>query len=113
MSDTIFGKIIRGEIPAERVYEDDLCIVINDISPQAPIHRLVIPKQPIEKLCAVTDGDKELLGHLMWVAAKVANDAGIGDACRFVVNNGQGGGQTVFHLHIHVLGGIEMSEQTL
>lgn len=113
MSDTIFGKIIRGEIPAERVYEDDHCIVINDISPQAPIHRLVIPKQAIAKLCDANEDHRALLGHLMWVAAKVANDTGIGDACRFVINNGEGGGQTVFHLHIHVLGGIEMSEQTL
>ena len=100
---TLFTRIIEREIPADIVYEDDLCIVINDISPQAPVHMLVIPRKPIVKLADAAEEDKSLLGHLMWVAGEVARQAGVADGFRLVVNNGEGAGQTVFHLHLHVL----------
>ena len=113
MSTTIFAKIISGEIPAPKIYEDEHCIVINDIAPQAPVHVLVIPKQPITMLTETTASDEALLGHLMLVAAQQARELGIDEGCRFIVNNGAAGGQTVFHLHIHVLGGQTLSEQGL
>ena len=86
MQDTIFGKITRGEIPTEFLYEDDQCVVIRDIHPQAPTHVLIIPRKPIPR---------------------------VGDAFRLVINNGEGGGQTVFHLHLHILAGREMTEGQL
>lgn len=100
---TLFTRIIDREIPADIVYEDELCIVINDISPQAPIHMLVIPRKPIVRLADAVAEDKALLGHLMWVAGEVARQAGVADAFRLVVNNGREAGQTIFHLHLHVL----------
>jgi histidine triad (HIT) family protein len=107
--DTIFGKIIRKEIPANIVYEDDLCLAFTDISPQAPTHILVIPKQPIPKLSDVTVADKELLGHLLLTVKKVADNAGLAETgYRVVINTGNDGGQTVFHLHMHILGGRSM-----
>ncbi len=105
MTETIFAKIIRREIPADIVYEDDRCLAFRDVNPQAPVHVLVIPKQPIARLVDAEDKDEALLGHLMLTASKVAADEGIGDAFRVVVNNGAGVGQSVFHLHLHVLGG--------
>lgn len=113
MSDTIFGKITRGEIPTEFLYEDDQCVVISDIHPQAPTHLLIIPRKPITKLAAASDDDQMLLGHLMLVAGTMARKLGVDDGFRLVVNNGEGGGQTVFHLHLHLLAGREMSEQEL
>jgi histidine triad (HIT) family protein len=104
MSDTIFGKIIRREIPATIVYEDELALAFQDVNPQAPTHFLVIPKQPIAKLEEATENDQALLGHLLLVAKKVADDAGLENGYRVVINNGRDGGQTVFHLHLHVLG---------
>lgn len=108
MSETIFAQIIRGEIPADIVYEDDRAVVFNDINPQAPTHLLVVPRKAIPKLSDAEDGDEALLGHLMRVAARVAKDAGLDDF-RVVVNNGAGSGQTVFHLHLHVVGGRALS----
>lgn len=104
MSDTIFSKIARGEIPAEIVYEDDRALAFQDVNPQAPTHILVIPRQPIPKLSEAEEGDETLLGHLLLVAGRVAEQAGLSDF-RVVVNNGAGAGQTVFHLHLHVIGG--------
>ena len=104
---TLFTRIINREIPADIRYEDDLCIVINDIAPQAPVHMLVIPKQPIARLVDASKADRSVLGHLMWVAAEVARDAGVDEAFRLIVNNGEGAGQTVFHLHLHVLAGLK------
>lgn len=104
MADTIFGKIARGEAPADIVYEDDRALAFRDVSPQAPTHVLVIPRAPIEGLGSAEIGDESLLGHLLWVAARVAAEAGLEDY-RVVINNGAGAGQTVFHLHVHVLGG--------
>jgi histidine triad (HIT) family protein len=108
VSDTIFGRIARGELPAERVFEDDRCVAFRDIAPQAPTHLLVIPRRPIERLSRAGDGDEALLGHLLLVAARVAREAGLSDY-RVVVNDGADAGQTVFHLHVHVLGGRPFS----
>lgn len=110
MSDTVFGKIIRGDIPSEFLYEDEHCIAINDVNPQAPVHVLVIPKKGIPRLVDSQLDDQALLGHLMLVAGKVATQQGVGEAFRLIVNNGAGAGQTVFHLHLHVIGGREFAE---
>lgn len=108
MSDTIFGQIARGELPADIVYEDDRALVFRDVNPQAPTHLLVIPRQPIARLSEAAEADQALLGHLMLVAGRAARDAGLGDF-RVVVNDGAGAGQTVFHLHLHVIGGRALS----
>ena len=105
MSETIFGKIINREIEADIVFEDDQCLAFRDVNPQAPLHVLVIPKKPIAMLARAEAEDGELLGHLMLVARRVARDEGYGDAFRLVMNNGEAAGQTVFHMHLHVLGG--------
>ena len=105
MSETIFAKIIRREIPADIVYEDDRCLAFRDVNPQAPVHVLIIPKQPIARLVDAGENDESLLGHLLLTANKVAADEGIGDAFRVAINNGAGVGQSVFHLHLHILGG--------
>jgi histidine triad (HIT) family protein len=105
MSETIFSKIIRREIPADIVYEDDRCLGFRDIQPQAPLHVLVIPKKPIARLADAGRDDEALLGHLMLTAAKIARDLGYGDAFRLTLNSGAGAGQSVFHLHVHVLAG--------
>ncbi len=104
MADTIFGKIERGEVPAEIVYEDDRALAFRDLNPVAPTHLLVIPRKPLETLTAAGTADESLLGHLLLVAKRVAQDAGL-ENFRVVINNGAGSGQTVFHLHVHVLGG--------
>jgi histidine triad (HIT) family protein len=104
VADSIFGRIARGEISADVVYQDERALAFRDIHPQAPTHILVIPRQPIPRLSAAADGDTELLGHLLQVARKVAKQQGLDDF-RLVVNDGAGAGQTVFHLHVHVLGG--------
>ena len=113
VDDTIFGKITRGEIPTEFLYEDDLCVVIRDLYPQAPTHVLIIPRQPIAMLSAASENDQALLGHLLLVAGKIAEQLGVQDAFRLVINNGEGGGQTVFHLHLHLLAGRDMKEGEL
>ena len=102
--DTIFGKILRGDIPCDEVYSDDRCLAFCDIAPQAPVHVLVIPRQPIESLRSADIGDEALLGHLLLVAARVARQEGLEDF-RTVINSGAAAGQTVFHLHVHVIGG--------
>ncbi|XP_071098158.1 adenosine 5'-monophosphoramidase HINT1-like [Haliotis cracherodii] len=102
--DTIFGKIIRGEIPTKFLFKDDVCVVFNDISAQAPVHFLVVPVKPIERLATAEDGDKQILGHLLLVAKRVAADQGLDEGYRVVINDGRLGGQSVYHLHLHVLG---------
>jgi histidine triad (HIT) family protein len=102
---TLFTKIIEREIPAEIVYEDDRCIAIRDIEPQAPVHLLVIPKKPIPRLAAAQPEDAGLLGHLLASAAEAARQNGIGEGFRVILNNGKSAGESVPHLHIHVLGG--------
>ena len=104
MTDTIFSKIINKEIPADIVYEDDLSIAFNDISPEAPTHILVVPKKAIPKLSEINEEDENLLGHLLIVAKKITDDNNIKDF-RLVINNGSDVGQTVFHLHLHILAG--------
>ncbi|XP_034041379.1 histidine triad nucleotide-binding protein 1 [Thalassophryne amazonica] len=106
--DTIFGKIIRKEIPTELIYEDDQCVAFNDISPQAPTHFLVVPKKPIVQLATADDSDAALLGHLMIVAKKCAEKVGLSKGFRIVINDGADGGQSVYHLHVHVLGGRQL-----
>ena len=108
MTETLFSKIIDREIPADIVYEDDQCLCFKDVNPQAPVHYLLIPKKPIDRLTTAESDDQELLGYLMLKAAEIAGQAGIGDACRVIVNKGPGAGQTVYHLHIHILGGRAM-----
>ena len=107
--DTIYGKIARGEAEANIVYEDDQCLAFRDLYPAAPMHILVIPRKPIPRLCDSGEEDQSLLGHLMLVANKVAEEQGFGDQFRLVVNNGEGAGQSVFHLHLHVIGGRSLS----
>jgi histidine triad (HIT) family protein len=109
MADSIFGKIARGEIPADIVYEDDDLVAFRDLSPQAPTHILVIPRKPIPTLNDMAPEDAELVGKLFLAAARVARQEGIADSgYRTVVNCNAAAGQTVFHLHLHVLGGRPM-----
>ncbi len=105
MADTIFGRIIRREIPARIEHEDDLCLAFHDVAPQAPVHVLVIPKRAIASLADVAVDDQSLLGHLIVVATQLAARLGLGDGYRLVVNSGRNGGQSVDHLHVHLLGG--------
>ena len=107
-NDTIFGKIIRGDIPCDKVYEDENVLAFHDINPAAPVHILVIPKRHIVNLCNVDSNDSELLGQMLLAASTVAAQEGLEDF-RLVVNNGSKVGQTVFHLHLHILGGRPFS----
>jgi histidine triad (HIT) family protein len=103
---TLFERIAAREIPADIVYEDDRAVAFRDVHPQAPVHVLVIPRRPLPGLAAATEADEALLGHLLWVAAKVAADLGLAaTGYRVVTNNGRDAGQSVDHLHLHVLGG--------
>ena len=102
---TLFGKIIRREIPADIVYEDELCLAFRDVNPQAPTHVLLIPKKEIPRLADAKPEDQALLGHLMLAAGKVAKSLGVEDAFRVAINNGAEAGQSVFHLHLHILAG--------
>ncbi len=109
-SDTIFGAIVRGEVPADIVYEDERCLAFRDLNPQAPVHVLVIPRVGIAGLQEADQADPALLGHLMQAAQKVAEQEGLAETgWRVVVNVGEHGGQTVAHLHLHVLGGRRMT----
>lgn len=107
-SRTLFEKIIAREIPAAIVYEDALCLAFRDVNPTAPTHILLIPKKPLPRLCDATTDDQLLLGHLMLTANKVAHAEGFGEAYRLVVNNGAAAGQSVFHLHLHIIAGRPM-----
>ncbi|XP_019620903.1 PREDICTED: histidine triad nucleotide-binding protein 1-like [Branchiostoma belcheri] len=105
---TIFSKILDGSIPADIIHEDDKCIAFRDVSPQAPKHFLVIPRTPIPQLSMAQDDDSQLLGHLLNVARKTAAKEGLDNGYRVVINDGKDGSQSVYHLHIHVLGGRQM-----
>uniref|UniRef100_L7M2N8 HIT domain-containing protein n=1 Tax=Rhipicephalus pulchellus TaxID=72859 RepID=L7M2N8_RHIPC len=107
--DTIFGKIIRGEIPTKFIYEDDKCVAFHDINPQAPVHFLVIPRKPIPQLSKATEDDKAILGHILFVAQHVAKEQKLDKGFRIVINDGPQGCQSVYHVHIHVLGGRQLS----
>ncbi len=102
---TIFKKIINKEIPADIVYEDNLCLAFKDINAQAPTHILLIPKKEIPSMVDVKEEDKSLLGHLMLKASSIAKEQNLNSGFRLVVNTKEDGGQTVHHLHIHILGG--------
>ncbi len=102
---TIFQKIIDHEIPAKLAHEDDLCIALHDVNPQAPVHVLIIPKKPITRIGEATLADQALLGHLLLTAATVAKKLGLAESgYRLVINNGRDGGESVPHLHVHLLG---------
>jgi histidine triad (HIT) family protein len=111
--ETLFTKIINGDIPADIVYEDEHCFAIKDIAPKAPTHLLVIPKKPIPRLVDAIPEDKALLGHLMLAVGKIAKKVGVDEAFRVIINNGEGVGQTVFHLHLHILANKVFSEDSL
>ncbi len=102
---TLFTKIINREIPADIVYEDEQCLAFRDIDPKAPTHILIIPKKEIPKISEATAADQKLLGHLLLKAGDIARNEGVSDNFRLVVNNGESAGQTVFHLHIHLMAG--------
>ena len=106
---TTFKKIIDGEIPAKIIYQDDLCLAFHDVSPQAPVHVLLIPKKEVVNLDGLQQEDQELAGHLMITAAKVARELGIDkEGYRLVANCGPNGGQSVDHLHLHILAGRQL-----
>ena len=105
MAKTIFQRIIDREIPADIVFEDDRCLAFRDVSPQAPVHVLVIPKKPLRSLDEVTDEQAALAGHLLAVTRKIAGELGLANGYRVVTNCGPDGGQSVDHLHFHLLGG--------
>nr|XP_033474459.1 histidine triad nucleotide-binding protein 2, mitochondrial isoform X1 [Epinephelus lanceolatus] len=105
---TIFSKVIDKSIPADIIYEDDKCLAFRDVNPQAPVHFLVIPRVPIPRISEVKDDDTELLGHLLVVAKNVAKQESLKEGYRVVINDGKHGAQSVYHLHIHVLGGRQM-----
>ena len=105
MADTIFTKIINRQVPADIIYEDNLCLAVKDINPQAPVHLLLIPKKPIDTLSAATDDDQALLGHMLLAVGKITRQLRIDGAFRLVINNGKDSGQSVFHIHMHILAG--------
>lgn len=109
MTDCIFCKIVAGEIPAERVYEDEHCIAFHDVNPAAPVHLLVIPKRHIESLDSLAPDDQALMGHIVTRIPEIARNQGLDKGYRTVVNTGPEGGQTVFHIHFHILGGRQMT----
>jgi len=110
-TDCLFCTILTGTAAADVVYQDNRCVVIRDVNPQAPTHLLVIPQEHMDSLDDASQKDELLLGHLLRISAKVANEHGLNDSggYRAVVNTGRGAGQSVFHLHVHVLGGREMT----
>jgi histidine triad (HIT) family protein len=108
MSKTIFQRIIDREVPARIVHEDDLCLAFHDVNPQAPTHVLVIPKRPLHSVADLAEGDQALAGHLLLVCRKIAAELKLDGGYRIVANVGPDGGQSVDHLHFHILGGRQM-----
>ncbi|MDD8020579.1 MAG: histidine triad nucleotide-binding protein [Acidobacteriota bacterium] len=106
MIDCLFCRIIKNEIPAKSIYEDEKVLAFEDINPQAPVHTIIIPKRHVTSLKETETGDKDLLGHLLLAAKKIAEDRGLGESgFRLVINTGPDSGQEVCHLHVHLLGG--------
>ena len=105
----IFCKIVNGTSPSPRVYEDEECIAFSDIHPQAPVHILIVPRKHIASLAEATDEDRVLLGHLLWATTEIARQQGLTGGYRTVFNSGDDGGQTVDHLHVHLLGGRSLN----
>lgn len=110
MSDCIFCKIVKGEIPSNKVYEDDVCYAFRDINPQAPVHILVVPKRHIDSVAALTTEDEAVVGHIFTAIAKIAREEKLEGGFRVISNSGKDAGQTVNHLHFHILGGVTMGE---
>jgi histidine triad (HIT) family protein len=108
MSKTLFEKIIAREIPAVIIYEDEVVLAFRDIHPQAPVHVLIVPKKLIPRITEARADDQQILGHLLLKAAEIAKKLGLKNGCRLVINNGADGGETVPHLHIHIIGGRRM-----
>lgn len=106
---TIFQKIMDGDIPAQKIHDDEHCLALHDINPQAPVHILVVPKKLIPRLGSASPDDSPLLGHLLLVAARVAQEQNLDEGFRIVINNGRDGGESVPHLHVHVLGGRQLT----
>ncbi len=104
-SDCIFCKIVTGNIPSKPVYQDELAYAFADINPKAPVHILIVPREHISSLGHANEGQRAVLGHLMWSAAEIARKQGLANGYRVVLNNGEDGGQTVDHVHLHLLGG--------
>ena len=105
MSDCIFCKIVAGEIPCRKVYEDEDVLAFHDIHPVAPVHFMLIPKRHVDSLAECDDSHRDVLGKILLLAPKLAKEQGLADGFRTVINTGRGGGQEVFHLHVHVIGG--------
>jgi|SRR5580698_3101096 histidine triad (HIT) family protein len=105
----LFCRIVAGEIPSTPVYQDEQSYAFADISPKAPVHILIIPRQHIASMADAAEGERNLLGHLHWVAAQIARSKGLVNGYRVVVNTGSDGGQTVDHLHLHLLGGRQLT----
>ena len=108
--DCLFCRIAEGAIPSKRVYEDDAIVAFEDVNPQAPVHVLVIPKRGIPRLVDAEADDQALLGHLLLAAGRIAEQLGVQEAFRLIINNGEGAGQTVFHLHLHIIAGRTFAE---
>ncbi len=111
MENCLFCKIVAGDIPSTKVYEDELCYAFRDIAPQAKVHILLVPKKHIGSLAEATEGDSALLGHLALTAAKIAQSEGLANGYRVITNIGEDGAQSVKHLHLHILGGQKLSEK--
>jgi len=109
----IFCRIVRGEIPSKKIYEDDQVIVFNDINPAAPVHLLLVPKEHVDSLLTAGQQHQALMGKMLLLAPRLAREQGSTDGFRVVINNGPGGGQEVFHLHMHVLAGPRPWKRTL
>lgn len=107
---TVFGKIIKGELPCEKVFENETILAFKDLHPKAPVHILIVPKKEIANLQSVEPEDYPLIGEVIEVAQKLAKEFGIEDGYRLLTNNGSGAGQTVFHLHFHLMGGKRLSD---
>jgi histidine triad (HIT) family protein len=110
---TLFSRIIDGEIPGDLVYQDEQVVAIRDINPSAPVHILIIPRKPIGSTAQLGNGDTELAGRLLLTAARIAKQEGLEDGYRIVINTGEAGGQTVPHLHVHLLGGKRFTEGSM
>jgi len=108
MKDCLFCKIVAGDVPARKVLEDTRLVAFHDVNPQAPVHVLIVPRKHVASLDDAADGDRELLGHVLIAARDLARELGVGSGYRLVVNCGADAGQSVFHIHFHLLGGRGM-----
>ncbi len=107
---TLFGKIIRGEIPCEKVFENDHVLAFKDVAPQAPVHILIVPKKEIRDLQSIGEADRGILAEVVACAQHLAKELGLEEGYRLLTNNGPGAGQSIFHLHFHLIGGKRLSD---